>query len=125
MSDIPYERYNFTISFPSGPENVDSLTEAALAEVEKIKNGQIEDKDLDKVKESKLVAVKEGLRENQYWATEITRSLLRKEKLYSLEENEARIKAVSKEDIQKVADKYLKTGGQIQIVLMPETKVVK
>lgn len=125
LSDIPYERYNFTISFPSGPENVDSLTEAALAEVEKIKNGQIEDKDLDKVKESKLVAVKEGSRENQYWATEITRSLLRKEKLYSLEENEARIKAVSKEDIQKVTYKYLKTGGQIQIVLMPETKVVK
>ncbi|MEJ7701120.1 MAG: hypothetical protein WKF71_15955 [Pyrinomonadaceae bacterium] len=35
---------------------------------------------------------------------------------------EARIKAVTKEDIQKVANKYLKKGEQIQIVLMPEKK---
>lgn len=122
LSDIPYQRYNFVISFPSGPENVDSLTEAALAEVEKIKNGQIEDKDLDKVKESKIVMVKENFKENQYWAAEITRSLLRGEKLYSLDETLARIKAISKEDLQKVANKYLKKGSEIEIILLPETK---
>lgn len=122
IQDIPYERYNFNISFPSGPENVDSLIEAALAEVEKIKNGQVNEKDLDKVKESRIVKLKEDFKRNQYWATEITRSLLRHNKLDSYEEFEARIKAVSKEDIQKVATKYLKKGEHIQIVLLPETK---
>ena len=122
MQDIPYERYNFDISFPSGPENVDSLIEAALAEVEKIKNGKIDVKDLDKVKESRIVKLKEDYKRNQYWATEITRSLLRNNKMESYEEIETRLKAVSKEDIQKVAGKYLKKGEHIQIVLLPETK---
>ncbi len=122
MQDIPYERYNFNISFPSGPENVDSLIEAALGEVEKIKNGQIDEKDLNKVKESRLIKLREDVKRNQYWATEITRSLLRKDELDSYETIEARIKAVTKEDIQKVANKYLKKGEQIQIVLMPEKK---
>jgi zinc protease len=122
MQDIPYERYNFNISFPSGPENVDSLIEAALGEVEKIKNGQIDEKDLNKVKESRLIKLREDFKRNQYWATEITRSLLRKDELDSYETIEARIKAVTKEDIQKVANKYLKKGEQIQIVLMPEKK---
>lgn len=122
LQDIPYERYNFNISFPSGPENVDSLIEAALAEVEKIKNGQIDEKDLNKVKESRVIKFKEDFKRNQYWATEITRSLLRKNKINSYEEIEGRIKAVSKEDIQKIAVKFLKKGEHIQIVLLPEAK---
>ncbi|MEJ7701121.1 MAG: insulinase family protein [Pyrinomonadaceae bacterium] len=58
IQDIPYESYNFNVSFPSGPENVDSLIEAALGEVEKIKNGQIDEKDLNKVKESASYQIK-------------------------------------------------------------------
>jgi zinc protease len=125
LQDIPYERYSFSISFPSGPENVDSLIEAALGEIEKIKNGQIDEADINKVKEARLVKLKEDFKRNQYWATEISRSLLRKEELDSLEEIEARTKAVSKADLQRVANKYLKKGGQIQLVLMPEAKAEK
>ena len=69
--------------------------------------------------------MKEDFKRNQFWATEISRSLLRKEELDSLEEIEARTKAVSKEDLQRIANKYLKKGGQIQLVLMPEAKTEK
>lgn len=122
---IPYDSYSFTIGFPSGPENVDSLTEAALAEVDKIRKGEITDKDLDKVKEAKLVSVREGFKDNNYWATEITRNLLRNTKFYTLAETEARIKAIDKKGLQEAANKYLKKGSEIQIVLLPETKTDK
>lgn len=119
---IPYGKYDFTISFPAGPENVDSLIEAALGEIEKIKKGQIEDKDLDKVKESKIVQVRENFKDNNYWVNEITRTLLTNQPLYNLDDTLARIRAINKEDLQKVANKFLKKDSQIQIVLMPEAK---
>lgn len=122
---IPYERYYFNISFPAGPENVDSLIEAAFGEIEKIKKGQIEDKDLDKVKEGKIINVRENFKRNEYVANEISRSILRDEQMYDLEETEARIKAINKEDLQRVANKYLKKGSDIQIILMPENKTDK
>jgi zinc protease len=118
---IPYERFNFNISFPSGPENARSLTEAALAEIKKIQEGKIEDKDLDKVKEARLVKAREDVKRNDYWATEISRSLLQNMPLSTLEEIEARIRALKKEDIQRAAQKYLNLDQAIQIVLMPET----
>ncbi len=37
LSKISYSNLTFGISFPSGPENVDKLVDAALGEVEKIK----------------------------------------------------------------------------------------
>ena len=98
---IPYERFNFNISFPCGPENVDSLTKAALAEVEKIQEGKIEEKDLDKVKESRLVKAREDIRRNEYWGNEISTSLLHNRKLSSLSDIENRTKSIKKEDIKE------------------------
>jgi zinc protease len=125
MSKIPYERFNFNISFPCGPENVDALTKAALDEVKKIQEGKIEEKDLDKVKESRLVKAREDLRKNEYWGTEISRSLLQNMELSSLSDIENRLKSIKKEDIQRVAQKYLITNQSIQIVLMPESDKIK
>jgi zinc protease len=122
MSKIPYERFTFIISFPCGPENVESLTNAAMGELAKIQIGQIEDKDISKVKEARLVKLKEDVKTNGYWATEISRSLLQGLEMYSLDENEAKINSISKEDIQKIATKYLNQENRIRIVLMPETK---
>ncbi len=119
---IPYESYNFTISFPAGPENVDSLIEAAFAEIEKIKKGEIKDEDLNKVKEGKVINIRERFKQNEYWASEISRSIFRNEPMFNLPETEARIRAIDKKDLQKVANKYLKKDEAIQIILMPEEK---
>lgn len=121
MSQRPSGRYSFTISFPCGPENVDALIKASMKEVAKIQNGEIEDKDLDKVKEKQLVQIKEEFKQNSYWSDVIESSTWGDE-IYSLEEIEARIKSLNKADIQKVARKYLKQGQKKQFVLMPEDK---
>ncbi len=120
LSKIPYERYNFSIGFPCGPENVESLTEAALAEIVKVQKGEIDDKDIEKVKEARRIKAREDVKRNEYWALEISRSLLQDLDLYSLDDLEKRINAITKEDLQAVAKKYVKIDERKQFVLLPE-----
>jgi len=96
------------------------LIDAALGEVAKIQNGQIEDKDMVKVREARLVKLKEDVKTNSYWGLEISRSLLQGIELFSFEEQEAKINALNKSDIQAIAKKYLNQDQKIQLVLMPE-----
>jgi zinc protease len=120
LSKIPYERYNFTISFPCGPENVESLTKAAIAEIVKVQSGEIDDKDVAKVKEARLVQAREDARRNEYWATEISRSLLQSLELYTPEELERQIGLITKADLQNAAKKFVKLEDAKRFVLMPE-----
>ena len=125
LAKVPYERFNFSISFPCGPENVKALTDAALGELTKIQNGQIDDKDVAKVKEARLVGLKENFKNNNYWASEISRDLQQSLPILSLEDAEARTNAINKGDLQKVAKKYLNPDARIQLVLMPEASSPK
>ncbi len=122
LSKIPYERYSFSINFPCGPENVESLTNAAMAEIVKIHKGQIDDKDLEKVKEARRVKAREDVRRNEYWALEISRSLLQGLDLYSLEDLERRINEITKADLQNAARKYVKPDERKRFVLLPDVE---
>ncbi|MCH7525438.1 MAG: insulinase family protein, partial [Bacteroidetes bacterium] len=71
---ISFTGVDFTISFPCGPENVDKLIKAALAEVEKIKKEGPTEKDLAKVKETYLLKYKEDLKKNRFWLSNFIRA---------------------------------------------------
>lgn len=122
MSKIPKARYTFTISFPCGPENVSSLTTAALNEVTKIQNGQIDEKDIEKVREARRVRFKESFKDNSFWLSTINAYLTQGTDILSLDETLARIDAITKENLQKAANKYVKIDERLQFVLMPEDK---
>lgn len=60
MSKVPYGSYNFSISFPCGPENAEKLTTSALKELQKIiDNGPVA-KDVTKFKEAELLEYKKN-----------------------------------------------------------------
>ncbi len=120
VSKVPYENYSFGINFPCGPENVDILTKAALDEVVKIQNGAIDEKDVAKVKEARLLRIRESYKQNSNWRWMIYGDLANGLPVLSQEEAEARVKAITKDDIQKVARKYLKLDERQWFVLMPE-----
>ena len=122
LSKLPYEKYTFTISFPCGPENVNSLIDAAMAEVAKLRNGQIEDKDIAKVKEARLVKLREDARTNNYWLNVIGGSVTQGTQLFTEVQAEARINSISKDALQNAAKKYLNPDTRIQIILMPEVR---
>lgn len=118
----PYDRFNLTIEFPCGPENVNSLIKATLDEIAEIQNGKIDDADLQKVIEARLVKYKADFKSNNYWANSIQQSIFNNIPILTLEETNARAKAVTKADIQRIAKKYLKDEFKKQFVLKPEVK---
>lgn len=119
VNKIPYPWYRFNISFPCGPENVNKLTTAVMEEVDKLIKDGPEDKDLAKIKEALLVKRKEDLKTNRFWLNHLRNAdYLQNDvnKVLNFEEN---VTALSKEDLQNAAKKYL-TQGYILAIQNPE-----
>ncbi|RNA61600.1 insulinase family protein [Chryseobacterium nematophagum] len=119
MNKVPYNTYNFSISFPCGPENSDKLTKSALTEVQKLIDKGPEQKDLDKYKEGEYNDHKTSLKDNMFWLTSIAKNQLDGTDKYEILNYEAKVKALTVKDLQDVAKKYL-TKGKIIATLMPE-----
>jgi zinc protease len=118
---IPTARYTFQIGFSCAPQNVEGLTKEVTAVIEKIRNGGIDDKDISKIKQTRLLRLEESYKENSFWMDAIRRNLKQGDEISTLEQAKERINAVSKADLQQAAQKYLKSENRLQFVLMPET----
>src|SRR5690606_15588754 len=110
LRKTPYGWYSFSISFPCGPENVEKLKAASIAQVESlIKDGPTSE-DLAKVKEAMLLNRKDDLKENRFWLNLLKNADYDKEDPSKVLEYEKKVNALTKEDLKKVANKYLTKG---------------
>jgi zinc protease len=89
--------------------------------MEKLVSNGPEDKDLQKVIETNLLDYKKNIKENRYWMTNFTRSYMVSGDLEDILKYEEKVKAVTANQIQAVAKKYLTQAKKIG-VLMPEKK---
>ena len=121
MSKVPYGSYNFSISFPCGPENVDKLTAAALKELKSIVDNGPTDKDLNKIKESKLLDYKEGMKKNSYWLSSLKAAYINDRDPELILKKVEAINGLNKKAIQAVAKKYL-DGDYILAIHNPDSK---
>ncbi len=119
MNKVPYSSYNFTISFPCGPENTEKLITASLAELNKIIANGPTQVDLDKFKQAEILDYKKQIKENRYWMSNFIRSFNNSSNPEDILEVEAKINAVTLAQVQEVAKKYL-SKDKIIGVLMPE-----
>ena len=119
LSKISYSNVTFTIGFPCGPENVDKLVKAALAEVEKIRTDGVSDEDMNKVKETYLVKHKENLKKNDFWIGTLLRADQEEKDVMAVFDYEEDVQALTSEDLQTVAQKFLDENYFLG-VLMPE-----
>jgi len=119
ISKMPYGWYSFNVSFPCGPENVEKLKTAALAEVEKIiKEGPTE-KDIAKVKESQILERKEQLKQNRFWMSLLKNADYQDKDPKSIFTYEDDVNGLTKDYLQAIAKKYL-TNGYILGIHNPE-----
>lgn len=121
MNKFPYASYNFSISFPCGPENVEKLKEAALAELQSVIDNGPTEIDVNKIKESQLLKYKENLKQNKFWLRTLSDADFDKKDRSKIIGQTKEIDAINAEDIQAVAKKYL-TKGYVFGVLYPEDK---
>ncbi|HEY6977479.1 MAG TPA: insulinase family protein, partial [Chitinophagaceae bacterium] len=116
----PYNNYAITASFPCGPENADTLTAALFNIIKTAQDKGIEQKDLDKVKETLKKHHEESLKENDYWLDVLTNSWIEKNDPQWILAYNQKLDAITTQDLQDAAKKYFNMQNYIKAVLMPE-----
>ena len=122
LSKISFSNLSFSISFPCGPENVDKLVAAALAEVEKIKSDGVSEQDMAKVKETYLVQRKEAIKTNKFWLDNLLRAHQEDRDPNTMLSYEDKVNKLKPSDLQKVAKTYLDENYFLGILMPEETK---
>ena len=119
VSKHPYGHYSFGVSIPCGPENVDKLIAATLAEIEKVKANGPSEADLNKVKETWKQQYLVNVKDNGFWARHLIQSIETGIDPARLLTYTKRVDALKPADVQAVAKKYL-DDSYAQFVLNPE-----
>lgn len=119
LNKVPYTNYVETISFQCTPGMADTLTKAALKEIEKIRTFGVDAADLNKVKLAQKNQLDLNLKDNAFWTQELTNDLMELNKIPEASEYAGFIEKLSSAQIQSMAKKVF-GKNYIQAVLMPE-----
>lgn len=120
LTNRPYNNYNISIGFPCGPENVDKLTTALFNLLKDAKEKGIEQKDLDKVKETLRKQNQDRIMQNDYWLDAMSRAYIEKDDPMWILEYPQKVDALTTVELQELAKKYFNMDNYIKAVLNPE-----
>ena len=121
IEKYPVGQFQFSVNFPCDPKRVDELTQQALEEIEKVQKGNIEEKDLDKVKEQRKRKVEVDIKTNRYWLNTLQNVYFNELNPEEIIDWEKRLDWITKANLQNMAKKYLNTKEYIRAYLKPET----
>lgn len=121
----PYEHYSIRATIPCGPENVDKLTNALLEIIKEAQEKGVEQKDLDKVKETWKKQYHVQLQNNDYWLTGLSNAFINQDNPENILDYEQKVNEITKEDIQNAAKKFLTLNNMVKAVMYPESSPVK
>ena len=116
----PQPSYRFSIGFGSAPERLEALTAAALAQIDSVKRFGTTPDYLNKVKEAALRARETALKQNGYWISQISTFDQNGWPLEEIPNGEKLISSLTVEDLQRAAQKYLRTDNYVRVSLYPE-----
>lgn len=116
----PYNHYVINVSFPCGPENVDKLTAAVFELIKNAKEKGVEQKDLDKVKETLQKQNDDQLTQNDHWLDVLTRTWIERDDPNWVYDYSKKVAALTVDDMQQTAKKYFNMDNYIKAVLNPE-----
>jgi zinc protease len=117
----PQPSYRFSIGFGSAPERLEALTAAALAQIDSVKRFGTTPEYLNKVKEAALRSRETALKQNSYWIAQISTFDQNGWRLEEIPNGEKLISALTVDDLQRAAQKYLRTDNYVRVSLYPET----
>jgi zinc protease len=116
----PYVHYSVSASIPTGPDNVDKLTNALLTIIKNAQEKGVEQKDLDKVKETWKKHYRSQLQENNYWLDNLSRAFIDQVDPENILDYEQKVDQLTVGDLQKAAQKFLAMDNYVKAVLYPE-----
>lgn len=116
----PYVHYTVSASIPCGPENVAKLTDSLFAIIKTIQEKGVEQKDLDKVKETWKKQYHVGLQSNDYWMNSLSYGWINRENPENILDYEEKVNALTIQDLRDAARKFLPLDKVVKAVLYPE-----
>jgi len=120
LSKRPYNNYSVTLSFPCGPENVDKLIKAAFDIIKNAQEKGVEQKDLDKVKETLKKQNEDAMKDNDHWLDGLSYAWIEQDDPMWILNYSKKVDALTLPDIQDAAKKYLNMRNYVKAVLYPE-----
>jgi zinc protease len=116
----PQPSYQFVIGFGSAPERLEALTAAALAQIDSVKRFGTTPEYLNKVKEAAFRARETALTQNGYWLAQISTFDQNQWPLEEIPNGDRLITSLTAEDLQRAAQKYLRSDNYVRVSLYPE-----
>jgi zinc protease len=121
----PYVHYTISASIPCGPENVNKLTAALFAIIKNAQDNGIDQKDLDKVKETWKKQYHVNLQSNDAWLDNLSNAFIDQNNPENILDYEQKVDALTVQDLQKAAKKFLNMSNYIKVVLYPENATIE
>jgi zinc protease len=119
LEKVPYSGYSFVAQLPCGPEKADTITQALLGEISKIRTKGIEASYLNKVKQQWLEAHKENIKDNDSWAGNIIDAKVDGKNVDRFINYDKYVKNLTLGDIKKAASTYLNGNNLLIGTMMP------
>jgi zinc protease len=120
VSDEPYDNYSFVLYLPCGPESVDTLIKASMAEIDRIKREGPSIRDLEKVKLAKVEAYRESMKTNTFWSNYLLEIKCNGYDAKRFLDYESVVNAVTAEQIREAANLMLSGENTFKAILYPE-----
>ncbi len=116
---IPSPEYYTLITYNAEPENAADLEKEAMKVIEDFKATGIDAATVNKVKEKIKREIETSLKENDYWVSTIKYATTFNEPIKNTDEYLKKVQAITPEQIQKAAQKFLKGDNFIRIEMQP------
>lgn len=120
MSRIPYQSSTFYINFPCAPDNVDTLSKAALDEMRKIIKSGVTAEDLEKIKEQQKRKLEVDMKQNSFWMGNLYDAYFFGTKPADILLKPKMTEGLTSKMIQDAAKKYINLNSYIRATLKPE-----
>ncbi|MGM0649396.1 MAG: M16 family metallopeptidase [Bacteroidota bacterium] len=115
----PVEEYSYTIKFDCAPERVDELKAVVYDEIEKLRNGDIEDHYVEEFKKAYKKKRSEYLKDNFSWVNIL--SLYQSTGIYNYSpQMDKMAESVTKQEIADFASNIFKDKVKMDVVFLPE-----
>jgi zinc protease len=116
----PWSHYAVHISFGSAPERLDSLASMVFTVIEQLQTTGPSAADLAKVKETQRRSFEKGMRENNFWVSQLQARTENNEDLRNVLSYPNLVDALTADRVRDAARKYLRKDNYVRISLFPE-----
>ncbi len=120
MNEIPYSNAYLQLMIPCSPDNTDSLIQAAINEIRKVRDTGISDSDLKTDKELQRRETEKNLKTNVYWISSFADAYRTKKSMDFLVDYQTVIEGITSDDLKRVADTYINPDKNLKVILYPE-----